>query len=477
MSKHPLASNFHSAANSWSNHSGLLTLAALLLGSLVLPAWAQNRPMPRVTPEQHFTIPPDAETPVVLRTEPDAACDLHAAGVSDPSKTMRLYGNIEGYVRFYFTPKQDTQDAYLQLDCTTAKQAVTTQPLHLRIAASPTEDMPVPEASVPVPAGSKALPALTDEGARQLSDEDVIAQGYPPRPDPTRSPAAYAKWLALFSRAVTILPPHSVSRSDVSHSAGGVTEGPANNSHWSGFAVTGLPFEFWAASGEWGVPSVTDSCLNCYSSVWAGLDGAPTLPISQQNLVQDGTEQDCIDSGKGFMTNYYAWTEAYPQQPFAQEVFSVSPKDPMWVFVYVGDSNGNLDPMGGGYAWFIIQDQKTAQTSVTSLVLWNSFGFVGTSAEWIVERPIVSGYFPQLSDYGSVQMSDATFLTSGGTEAIPYSEATNISVNPSAHSSQIQQLTMTGSGLAPYYDNNVLSTVSGSTSCPSCMSFSWVHFF
>jgi Peptidase A4 family len=470
MSKNTMNANVHLAASSRSNHSGLFTLTALLLGSLALPASAQNHPVARVAPEKHFTIPPDVQTPVVLQTEPDAACDLHPAGVAAPSQTMRLYGNIEGYVRFHFTPKQDTQDAYLQLDCTTP-EAVTTHPLHLRIAASPADDMPAPEASVPVPAGSKVLPALTDEAARQLSDEDVIAQGYPPRPNYAQPPAAYARWLGLVSRPMTILPSHSVSRSDISHAPHGVTEGPANNSHWSGFVVTGVPFEFWAASGQWRVPSVSNSCLNCYSSVWAGLDG-----WLNGNLVQAGTEQDCIDFGKGFMTNYYAWTEAYPQQPTAQQVFSVSPGHSMSAFVYVGDSKGNMNPSGGNYAWFVIQDQSAAQVFVGSTLLGPSFGFLSNSAEWIVERPVVSGYFPELSDYGSVQMSDATFLGFGATEAIPYSQATDVLLNPLGTASQIQQLTMTGSDVAPYYDNNVLSTVSKSTSCPSCMLFTWVHF-
>ena len=141
MSKHQLLDNVHLAASSRTNHSGLLTLTALLLGGLAVPVSAQNHPLARVAPERQFTIPPDVPTPVVLMTEPDAACDLHAAGVNDPSHTMRLYGNIEGYVWFHFTPVQDIQDAHLQLDCTT-QESVTTHPLHWRIAASATEDMP-----------------------------------------------------------------------------------------------------------------------------------------------------------------------------------------------------------------------------------------------------------------------------------------------------------------------------------------------
>jgi hypothetical protein len=141
-----------------------------VLGGLATPTAAQNPPVTHTVPERHFTVPPDVPTAVVVQTEPDAACDLHAAGVNNPSQTVRFYGNSEGYVRFHFTPLQDVQDAYLQLDCTAAGM-VTTHPVHLRVAASPTEDMPAPARSIPAPAGSTIRPALTDEAAQLLSDD------------------------------------------------------------------------------------------------------------------------------------------------------------------------------------------------------------------------------------------------------------------------------------------------------------------
>src|SRR6516165_4508107 len=109
MSKHQVVRNVRFAA-----------CAAIVIGRLTVPASAQNPGALRRAPEKHFTIPPDVPTAVVLPAESDAACDLHAAGVNDPSHTMRLYGNIERYVRFHFTPNQDIQDVHLQMDCTTS---------------------------------------------------------------------------------------------------------------------------------------------------------------------------------------------------------------------------------------------------------------------------------------------------------------------------------------------------------------------
>ena len=55
--------------------SGLLTLAAVLLCGLT--ASAQNA---EVAAEKGFTIAPNVQTPIVLKTMADAACDLHAVG-------------------------------------------------------------------------------------------------------------------------------------------------------------------------------------------------------------------------------------------------------------------------------------------------------------------------------------------------------------------------------------------------------------
>jgi hypothetical protein len=479
MSKHPFASNFHSAASSRSNHGGLLTLAALLLGSLALPGWAQNRPPARLAPEKHLTIPPGAETPVVLRTEPDAACDLHAAGVNDPSQTMRLYANVEGYVRFHFTPNQGIQDAYLQLDCTT-QQAVTTHPLHLRIDGSPTADMPAPEASVPAPAGSKVRPALTDEAARQLSDEDIIAQGYPPRPNAAESPEAYAKWLDRVSRPMTIVPPHSVKRSDISHLPRTAIAGPNTSSNWSGFVAQGSNGSYRLAQGEWTVPSVLGEVKivyegrlptvvtgpQTYSALWVGLDGNNT-----KDLVQAGTEQNAQSLPLfGTATSYFAWTEVCSLesgcQPM-QEVLSVGPNDGMDVSVYVGDSAGNLDP-SGGYAWFYVYvyTATSAQGMSFPTSLGTGFGFTGNSAEWIMERPYITalGNNPnipdaELADYNTCQMVASVFTTA----SIPYSYAQ-------------AEPTIMYEGYSPQSDDDELSTVSAVSGQPSAMLFTWKSF-
>lgn len=452
MSKHHIAQK-----------SGLLTLAAVLLVGPAIPASAQNRPVPKLGPENHFTVPPDVPTAVVLQTEPDAACDLHAAGVNDSSHTMRLYANMEGYIRFHFTPDQDIQDAHLQLDCTAA-QGLTTRPVHLRIAASPTEDMPAPEASVPVPKGSKTLPALTEEASGQLRDEEVIERGYPPRPDATTSPDAYASWLDMVSRPMTIMPAHAVSRSDITHSPRGVTEGASVSYNWSGFIANAASSKTYAlVEGQWRVPSVTadPSSAPCYSSVWVGLDGSTTL-----DLVQAGTEQDATYIFPfGTSTNYYAWEEVLPNQPTAQELYGVNSSDLMKVTVFVSNSKASANPYGNTAYFYVIDTNSGSGSGVLYYVpLGSSFKFAGNSAEWITERPTVGGSLPELADYGGFGMINAYATNVKAGTTLPYSTIQN------------QQDTMREHYTPVTSDNNVLSTVSSATGHADWMNFFWKNF-
>jgi hypothetical protein len=281
----------------------------------------------------------------------------------------------------------------VQLDCTESGKVVR-YPLHLRAASSPTEDMPAPSSVVPAPKGSRVLPALTEEEAQQLSDEELLGRGYLPRPDAVSSPDEYAVWRDRVSRPMTLIPPHPVSWSDISHS-GNVQEGAYTSANWSGYEAHGTKRSYDAVQGEWGVPPIVlaESGYTTYSSMWVGLDGDGV-----SDLVQAGSEQDAFEIFGILFASYSTWTELLPNQPTSQGTgLGVNSGDDILVSVYIGDSTKHRN-QNGSYAWFSIWDFTSSQAVLISTALSGTY-FKGSEAEWIMERPTVSGVYSELSCY------------------------------------------------------------------------------
>jgi hypothetical protein len=388
----------------------MLSVAGVFLFPFAAPVSAQALQR-EIAPERGFSIPAGAQVPVVLRTQPDAVCDLHPQ--ADASNPMKVYANTDGYVQFHVNTELGSQkDLRLQLDCAAAG-SLTTHPVHLRVGPSPTADMPAPQTSVPVPQGARVRPALTDQAARLLTDHDLLSRGYPPRPDPTQSPDAYAKWLKNASRPITLLPSHGVSSADPPHALQAPAGGTNTSKNWSGLEARGYPGYFTEVTGEWNVPAVVN-CGNpykqTYSYLWVGMDGDPSDGGSS-DLVQAGTMQNCHQDASGASyAAYHAWTQwiqnGATQGPAVINSLPINAGDDVLVHVWIGDRNGAQD-WTGGYAWYFIQNN----THCTAIEIFTPLGgpyFKGMEAEWIMEAP------GALSDYGAVFIRNAKARTPYG---------------------------------------------------------------
>jgi len=397
------------------NHQGrVLTCTAVLLCGLAASISAKAAPtVINETPERGFTIPINQQTPVVVKTSPDAECDLSAQG-GDESKKLRLYANIDGYVRFHVKARQESDEQRLQLDCK-AKGLVTRYPIHLLAGSSPTAEMPFPTSEAPLPKGSTVRLGLSEAEAQLLSDDDLLQRGYPQRPEASDAPESYAKWLEQMSRPMAMIPAHSVSRTDIS-----AAPATKKSSNWSGLEAHRTVTHTWdTVQGEWAIPDLVigESGTTTYSATWVGLDGD-----GLKDLVQAGSEQDDTD----FIfqiTSYTAWTELLPNQPTEQVAgLSINPGDDFAVYVYIGNSTGKRD-IKGGYAWFSLNDYTSGVGTVISTPLAGTF-VNGTEAEWIMERPKVGGSLPDLSEYITLIMTNSYAHKAGG-KLIPCGTAAN----------------------------------------------------
>src|ERR1700722_13432136 len=304
-----------SSADRFGRASRGLALTALLLCGLGISTSAQEAGSLTTSAEKGFTVVPNVQTPIVLKTMPDAACDLHAEAARDPIHSLGFYANGDGYIKIHATAKRELEDGiHVLLDCRVGGKAVR-YPLHLRASSSPTPAMPAPQTVMPTPRGSRVMPSLSQQEADFLWDAELIGRGFPPRPDASNSPDGYAQWLDLVSQPITMVMPHLVSRTDILHSTGGPSvsqpEGVQNSSgstaNWSGYVDFGAYRGYTGVYGQWNVPRVVacESNTTTYSSLWVGLDG-----YGYSDLVQDGTESDCTNvAGLFNFISYSAWEE------------------------------------------------------------------------------------------------------------------------------------------------------------------------
>jgi hypothetical protein len=436
----------------FSHFSLALGMLAALTASCLLSApagFAQNGlPMKTAAPVR-LTVAPNVSSPISMRTLPNAACVLHVEGMTDAQH--KLFADDEGMIRFYVHPSAESEGAaHFELDCA-ADGKITMFPLHLRSSSSPTAAMPAPaEEIAKTRPGAWVRAALTEDEASQLSTEELAMRGYPIRPDPKQAPDAFATWRKAVTKASTFVPARLVIDPGVTHITSPVIASPRKASpstdivcllacvdstaNWSGYVLQGPAGSYDLVEGLWNVPAVqpehdnqnTACCYKTvYSSYWIGLNGYG----NPSPLVQDGTEQDVTDyyvtvcipftsicTGEHYdVYSYVAWTEIVPQQPSEEVISSVAvdPGDEIYSEVWLGNPGG-FPTAGGADGFFYIENLTRSEYTLFHQPIVTTPTDVGSTAEWIMERPTVNGALPDLADYGVASMSDAYALSTTG---------------------------------------------------------------
>lgn len=365
---------------------------------------------------------PGVETLLWFRTFPEATCTLRHDSVEDD--ILRLYADDQGIVQFHVRAPRGADSIEMRLEISAPNGDLETHRIVLSADASAAatynaESIPAPRDDQP------SVPPLAQD-LMTAENSELIARGYPPRPDPTAAPARYAQWLRIVSRPWTVSSKRLVSRPDVEFGQRPSLSSPtlplpplfarsafnSGSDTWSGAQYTQPVAQFMYIDATWHVPYVG-----------TGLPGQPPysaaatwVGLTANKLFQSGSDSEAYNLyipffGQWSFTNYWMWIESYPDPPWGIPNFSTSPGDEVEVIVFVADAEGNtrfVDGFAGGLTnadntvWFMVYNY-TRGLSLWATLPSDGF-FKGTSAEFIVERPQYNGSTAPLAPFFFARM-------------------------------------------------------------------------
>jgi hypothetical protein len=276
----------------------------------------------------------------------------------------------------------------------------------------PDERTAIFAAAKTVPTSVKGVSAFAapPKGFNPLTatNRELLSYGLPQAPDKDNDAKAYQHWTkamqALKTHAVDVkAQPYSSTTMRAGAGASPDVDGTANYTsfNWSGIANTNK-LKTWSNKTSfdevvsfWNVPVPNHPLGNIpcsdgpwFEVTWNGIDG-----FNNGDVVQGGTADYWDGGGCGGAVQTYGWVEWYPS-------YSI-------LTIYCGSSPCTVNPgddyeavtfgAPGTSTQSVFVEDITQQWSGTFSLAWQSGpGLVGSSAEYIVERPCCNGgnYFP-----------------------------------------------------------------------------------
>ena len=187
-------------------------------------------------------------------------------------------------------------------------------------------------------------------------------------------------------------------------SPAGAAAATVTSSNWAGYVSREGASGFQSVSASWVVPTAVCSAgRESNSAVWVGLGG---YRVHARALEQIGTDADCTSSGR---PSYSSWVELLPA---AAQTLTLR--------VHPGDVMAASVTVIGRHATLRLRDLTTGRRYSTTRRLAN---VDVSTADWIVEAP--SGcdaggrcHTLALTNFGAVELTDATATAGGRTSAI-----------------------------------------------------------
>jgi hypothetical protein len=233
-------------------------------------------------------------------------------------------------------------------------------------------DLSDPDAFTPAvaraPKQGVVLQPLKDP--ENVSQDDVLAAGYPPRPQKGTGP--YESWLKLVSSSPrNIDPPKVVDKSGLHFNP----ESPATGTIWSGLELQKASTRYVESYMAFTIPTFSSTGANSRAALWGGIDNSASA------LIQDGMYY-LVTGGVG---NYTAWYEYLPDG-FITPMFTVGAGDQIIFYAWEGNSSCSFS-VGGGYGCFYWYD-VTRNTTFGTLAYKapSTANFTGYCCEGIMEN-------------------------------------------------------------------------------------------
>jgi len=236
-------------------------------------------------------------------------------------------------------------------------------------------------------------------------DGALLRHGFPPRP---QVPALLEMWQRHFARPLNYVVPvfEKISPGHFHHgqTAGEIRNADSTN-NWSGVILKnpGTSGPLTWVMGRWNVPNPYPATKlpdfeNYMSAAWVGLDGNGT-----PGLVQAGTEQTVRWHNGSLVRDVYAWWEWYPDAQFGISNLPISPGDTVQCTICV---TSNHDAT--------IRMHNISTGDFVSFNVSSKTDFIGSTAEWIVERPTLPFKPAKLAKYGAIYFDLAYAYTERG---------------------------------------------------------------
>jgi len=228
---------------------------------------------------------------VSVRTFADATCMLSPDGDAGADKTLLLHADANEMVSFQFSPDAAGVATTLVLNCEDATSAVHSYTVELQASTA------TPVLTAPTPKG-QLRPALTGDPTTPTNNE-LVAAGYPPRPDPDHAPREYQSWIDDVSRPMIRVSSKLAKHPRRVPVASGACTGGWCIANWAGYVVPDHA-PYLAAQGNWTVFSISAERSGKSDEVvaWVGLGG---FGAAGGGLWQAGTIQTAYWSNGGYV--------------------------------------------------------------------------------------------------------------------------------------------------------------------------------